>query len=192
MEESRTGGAGRDGTEVSMRLLRVAILGAESSGKSTLAAALAERLDTVWVPEYLREFVETQGRVPVAGDQFLIAGTQVAREREAAGRARRVLVCDTTPLMTLVYSRHYFDGEDALLAALAATTQYDLTLVTAPDTPWVADGLQRESEAVRQQVYRLLLDELAARQIPHLVLHGTLEARMAQAMPLVERALAAA
>lgn len=169
---------------------RVAILGAESSGKSTLAAALAERLHTVWVPEYLREFVETQGRVPVAGDQFLIAGMQAAREREAAGRANRVLVCDTTPLMTLVYSRHYFDGADAPLSALASATRYDLTLVTAPDTPWVADGLQRESEAVRQQVYRLLLDELAARQIPHQILHGTLDQRMAQAMPLIERAIA--
>ena len=51
------------------RCVRVAILGAESSGKSTLAAALAERYGTVWVPEYLREFVETQGRVPVAADQ---------------------------------------------------------------------------------------------------------------------------
>lgn len=172
-------------------LLRLAILGAESSGKSTLAASLAERFGTVWVPEYLREFVETQGRVPVAGDQFLIASTQVAREHEAAGRAKRVLVCDTTPLMTLLYSRHYFGGEDAPLAALAGATHYDLTLVTAPDTPWVADGLQRESEAVRQQIYHMLVDELALRQIPHLILHGSLDQRMAQAMPLIDRALAA-
>ena len=169
---------------------RIAILGAESSGKSTLAATLAERLGTVWVPEYLREFVEKEGRVPVAGDQFLIASTQVAREHEAAARAKRVMVCDTTPLMTVLYSRHYFDGEDAPLAALAAATRYDLTLVTAPDTPWVADGLQRESEAVRQRVYQLLLGELAARRIPHHILHGTLAQRMAQAMPLIERAIA--
>lgn len=179
-------------------LLRLAILGAESSGKSTLAASLAERLGTVWVPEYLREFVETRGRVPVAGDQFLIASTQVAREQAAASQvsqvsqACKVLVCDTTPLMTLLYSRHYFGGEDAPLAALAGATHYDLTLVTAPDTPWVADGLQRESEAVRQQIYQMLVDELALRQIPHLILHGSLDQRMAQAMPLIERSLATA
>jgi len=174
---------------VSARLLRVAILGAESSGKSTLAAALAERHGTVWVPEYLREFVETRGRVPVAGDQFFIAGTQVAREREASASARGVLICDTTPLMTVLYSRHYFGGEDAQLAALAAGTQYDLTLVTAPDTPWVADGLQRESEAVRQLIYRQLLDELATRRIPHHILHGQLEQRMEQALPLLDQLL---
>jgi len=175
---------------VTARLLRVAILGAESSGKSTLAAALAERLGTVWVPEYLREFVETRGRVPVAGDQFFIASTQVAREGEAGASAQGVLICDTTPLMTVLYSRHYFGGEDAPLAALAASTHYDLTLVTAPDTPWVADGLQRESEAVRQLIYRQLLDELVARRIPHHILHGTLEQRLAQTMPLLAPLLA--
>lgn len=173
-------------------LLRVAILGAESSGKSTLAAALAERHGTVWVPEYLREFVETRGRVPVAQDQFFIASTQLAREREASAWARGVLICDTTPLMTVLYSRHYFGGEDAQLAALAAGTQYDLTLVTAPDTPWVADGLQRESEAVRQLIYRQLQDELAARGIAHHILHGTLEQRLAQTMPLLASLLASA
>ena len=161
--------------------VRVAILGAESSGKSTLAAALAECYGTVWVPEYLREFVATQGRVPVAADQFGIARTQVEREAAAAAQARNYLFCDTTPLMTAVYSRHYFAGADAQLAALADATQYDVTLVTAPDSPWVADGLQRESEAVRQLIHRRLLDELAERQISYLLVSGSLAVRLAQA-----------
>ena len=172
--------------------VRVAILGAESSGKSTLAAALAERYGSVWVPEYLREFVATQGRVPGAGDQYGIALTQVKREAAAALHARQFLFCDTTPLMTVVYSRHYFAGADAQLAALADATQYDLTLVTAPDSPWVADGLQRESEAVRQLIYRLLLDELDARGIVYHVLHDSLDARLVQAAPLLQQALDAA
>ena len=174
------------------RCVRVAILGAESSGKSTLAAALAERYGTVWVPEYLREFVETQGRVPVAADQYGIARMQVEREAAAAAQARYFLFCDTTPLMTVVYSRHYFAGADARLAALADATRYDLTLVTAPDSPWVADGLQRESEAVRQLIYRMLLEELDARGIVYHVLHESLEARLAQAAPLLQQALDAA
>ncbi|MGK5071639.1 AAA family ATPase [Janthinobacterium sp. ZB1P44] len=161
-------------------LVRVAILGAESSGKSTLAAALAERYGTVWVPEYLREFVATQGRVPVAEDQYGIARTQVEREDAAAAQARNYLFCDTTPLMTAVYSRHYFNGADAQLAALAAGHQYDATIVTAPDSPWTPDGLQRESEAVRQLIYRYLLDELDARGIAYLLVSGPLAQRLKQ------------
>ena len=164
---------------------RVAILGAESSGKSTLAAALAARYHTVWVPEYLREFVETRQRVPCDSDQFTIAATQLARERDAAARAGRFLFCDTTPLMTAIYSRFYFHGADPQLAALTEEQHYDFTLVTAPDGPWVADGLQRESETVRQRIHQMLLDELATRAIPFMLVHGDLDSRLAQAASLL-------
>ena len=166
---------------------RVAILGAESSGKSTLAAALAARYRTVWVPEYLREFVDTRRRVPCDSDQFAIAATQLARERAAATHAGagRLLFCDTTPLMTAIYSRFYFHGADPQLAALTEEQHYDFTLVTAPDGPWVADGLQRESETVRLQIHQMLLDELAARAIPFVLVQGDLESRLAQAARLL-------
>jgi len=166
-------------------LLRVAILGAESSGKSTLAAALAQRYQTVWVAEYLREFVELRQRVPRADEQFHIASTQVAREELASGRAARFLFCDTTPLMTAMYSTVYFDGPDVALAALVASHRYDLTLVTAPDAPWEADGLQRESDAVRQRVHQLLLAELTVRQMPYHLVSGTLEQRLRQVASLL-------
>ncbi|NYE59244.1 nicotinamide riboside kinase [Duganella sp. 1224] len=166
-----------------MRPLRIAILGTASSGKTTLAAALAQRHGTVWVPEYLREFVDTEGRVPVEADQIHIARTQRAREDAAAPHARDFLFCDTTPLMTAVYSRHYFGGIDAQLAPLADAHggDYALTLVTASDIPWVADGLQRESEAVSITIERMLREELAARGIPHVPVAGGLEQRIAQA-----------
>lgn len=160
---------------------RVAVLGAESSGKSTLAAALADHYGTLWVPEYLREFVETEGRVPRAEDQFGIAAMQQRREDDAAARASGLLFCDTTPLMTAVYSLHYFHGIDARLARLAARHDYAWTLVTAPDAPWEADGLQRESEAVRQRVHALLTGELRRRGIPYMLLRGELAQRMQQA-----------
>ncbi|TFW18490.1 AAA family ATPase [Duganella callida] len=160
--------------------LRVAILGAESSGKSTLAQALAERHGTLWVPEYLREFVDTRQRVPVSDDQFFIASMQVRREDAAAALARGYLFCDTTPLMTAVYSNHYFGGMDRELAALTAMRRYDMTIVTAPDSPWVADGLMRDSDQVRQSIHRQLLDELRARQIAWLEVGGSLEQRLAR------------
>ena len=166
-----------------MTVHRIAILGAESSGKSTLCGALARRFDTLWVPEYLREFVDTQGRVPYEDDQVGIALTQRAREDAAAVQANEFLFCDTTPLMTALYSRVYWGRVDAQLAQLASThAKYDyaLTLVTAPDTPWVADGLMRESEEVRQRVFAMLVADLDARGVRFVLVEGDLPHRLRQ------------
>jgi NadR type nicotinamide-nucleotide adenylyltransferase len=163
-----------------VRIVRVAILGAESTGKSTLAAALAGRYRTLWVPEYLREFVETRRRTPHENEQLVIATTQVEREATAARLARRVLFCDTTPLMTAIYSRFYWGRVDPRLDALARNSTYDFTIVTAPDGPWIADGLQRESEAVRQTIHENLLATLEGLAIPFLLVAGGLEQRLRQ------------
>ena len=163
-----------------MTVRRIAVLGAESSGKSTLCGALARRYDTLWVPEYLREFVDTHGRVPFESDQYGIACTQRAREDAAASAANEFLFCDTTPLMTALYSRVYWGRVDAQLKQLAARHDYALTLVTAPDTPWVADGLMRESEEVRQRVYSMLVGELDARGIRFVLVEGDLPHRLRQ------------
>lgn len=162
---------------------RVAIVGSASSGKTTLAQALAERYGSVWVPEYLREFVATHGRVPAEEDQLHIAQTQAAREDLAAERGKsagRFLFCDTTPLMTAVYSRHYFGRVDPGLALLAASRRYDVTLVCAPDIPWQPDGLQREPEDQSAAVNAILAQELAARAIPHVRIQGPLAQRLRQ------------
>jgi NadR type nicotinamide-nucleotide adenylyltransferase len=164
-----------------MSVLRVAIVGAESSGKSTLAAALASHFETLWVPEYLREFVETEGRVPRESDQYPIARTQMERENAAAERASRFLFCDTTPLMTAIYSRFYWGRVDQELAELDRTHDYAFTLVTAPDSPWVPDGLQRESEEVRQTIHEQVVRTLDARAIPFMLVTGSLPQRMLQA-----------
>jgi NadR type nicotinamide-nucleotide adenylyltransferase len=161
---------------------RIALLGAESTGKSTLADALARRYATVWVPEYLREFVEVHARVPREDDQVGIARAQRDRELALAADAcvRDFLFVDTTPLMTAVYSRIYWGRVPPELLDLEAAHDYAFTLVAAPDLPWVPDGLQRESEAVRLRVHEQLLAVLDARRIPFTLLTGELETRMRQ------------
>lgn len=170
---------------------RIAILGAESTGKSTLAAGLARRYGTVWVPEYLREFVDTMGRVPHEDDQPGIARTQRAREDALARTldARGLLFCDTTPLMTAVYSRVYWGRVPDDVVALEAAHDYALTVVAAPDLPWVPDGLQRESEAVREKVHAQLLAVLAMRGIAYILVDGEVEARVGQVASAIEHQL---
>jgi NadR type nicotinamide-nucleotide adenylyltransferase len=166
---------------------RIAILGAESTGKSTLAETLARRHGTLWVPEYLREFVDTMGRVPHEDDQSGIARTQCAREDACARdpRVRGLLFCDTAPLMTAVYSRVYWGRVPADLLALEAKHDYALTLVAAPDLPWVPDGLQRDSEQARARVHATLLEVLDARGIAYVMVAGDLPQRVRQAEALL-------
>ena len=159
---------------------RVAIIGAAASGKTTLAQALARRYGALWVPEYLREFCDARQCVPVAGDQFHIASTQVAREDALAAQGGRFLFCDTTPLMTAVYSIHYFGGIDAQLESLAASRHYDITLVCKPEFAWIPDGLHHEEEDVSGIIDAILLEELARRGVPYTRIAGSLDERLRQ------------
>lgn len=159
---------------------RVGIIGGESSGKSTLAMALATHYQTLWVPEYLRQFVDTQQRTPLAHEQFGIASEQVARENAMMSQATRYLFCDTTPRMTAMYSAYYFGGIDAQLDALVKAHRYDCDIVTAPTNPWNGDGLMRDGDAVRQAVHALVIEHLHAEGIPYLLVDGDVAQRVRQ------------
>jgi nicotinamide riboside kinase len=87
--------------------------------------------------------------------------------------------------MTAVYSRIYWGRVPPELLALEAGHDYAFTLVAAPDLPWVPDGLQRESEEVRQRVHAQLVDVLDARRLPFTLLTGELEARLRQVEDLI-------
>jgi nicotinamide riboside kinase len=170
--------------------LRIAIVGAESTGKTALAAALAERLarDTArrvtWVPEWLRQWCEQEGRTPRADEQAAVMQTQ-HRHIEAAAARHDIVVCDTTALMTAVYSRHVFSDRSLDAAALALHRSMDLTLVTLLDLPWVPDGLQRDGPQVRVPVDTALRELLGAGQVPFAEVGGQGPERLARAMAAV-------
>ncbi len=138
--------------------LRVAIVGAESTGKSALARALADALAHEFglrctvVDELLREWCDAHGCTPRADEQMAIA-TEHARRIVAAGRADvDVVLCDTTPLMVAVYSDLLFDDRSLEPVARACQDGMGATLLTSLDLPWVADGLQRDGPHVRGPV----------------------------------------
>lgn len=126
----------------------VTLLGAECTGKSTLAKALARDLGAGLVTEYLREWCAAHGRTPQRQEQAHIAAEQAARI-EAAALRHELVVCDTTPLITALCSEHYFGDDSLTAAALAFQRRCDLTLLCGPDLPWQADGFMRDGPAVR-------------------------------------------
>ncbi|MFM2068160.1 MAG: hypothetical protein RLZZ584_3069 [Pseudomonadota bacterium] len=165
---------------------RVAVLGGESTGKTTLARALASALGTSWVPEYGRELWERQGGRLTHDDMAHIAQTQVCRELAQAQAARGVLVCDTTPLTTLLYSLEMF-GRAAPTLQQLADRPYALTLLCAADFAFVQDGTRRDEHfRARQQAwYRA---SLQARGVTCTELTGPVAQRVQQACTLLRQA----
>lgn len=119
---------------------RVCIFGPESTGKSTLAADLADAFDTVCVPEFARGLLDPKGGRCEEADIPLIARGQAAAEDSLARQANRVMFCDTDALTTTIWSHRLFGQCPASVEALAATRRYDLTLLLDVDVPWVDDA----------------------------------------------------
>lgn len=155
---------------------RVCILGGESSGKTTLAAALADALGTRWVPEYGRQLWDEKRGALAFDDLLAIARRQIADEEDAATKADRFLVCDTSPLTTLFYSRFLF-GRVAPELETLARRPYDHVVLCAPDFPFVQDGT-RQDEAFRARQHAFYLDALVGRR--YLLVTGGVAARVAQ------------
>lgn len=176
--------------------LVIAVVGAESTGKTTLAHALARRiagetgLASTVVDEHLRTWCEREGRTPRIDEQRAIA--QVQQERiAAAAAAHDVVVADTTALMVAVYSRLVF-GDRSLEAWAAAAHAQSIhhTLLTALDLPWVPDGLQRDGPHVQAPVDAMLRELLAAHRIGWSLIGGSGPARVEQALAAVAPLLA--
>ena len=178
--------AGVEGAPVSPPApLRIAVLGAESTGKTTLSHALAAHLHAtstpvVAVPEVLRAWCEREGRTPRSDEQRGIATLQAARAEAAWATAG--VVADTTPLMTAVYSDLLFGDRSLYDFALAHQRHYHVTLLTGLDVPWVADGLQRDGPHVRAPVDALVRAALTGAGLAFHTVYGQGEARLRHAL----------
>jgi len=177
------------------RAFVVAIVGAESTGKTSLAIELgralaAEGRSVAVVSEYLREFCDRLGRTPHCSEQLRISQEQ-RRRIDTAAASHDVVIADTTDLMTAVYSELLF--HDTSLHPLAGQThrQAGLTLLTALDLPWQPDGLQREGPHVREPVDALVRHALQRAGVPYAIVSGQGPLRLAAALLAVRHAMLA-
>ena len=155
---------------------RVCLLGGESSGKSTLTAALAGHFGTAGVAEYGRELWEEKAGNLVYGDMVEIARRQVAREEAARRGAWRFVFCDTSPLTTLFYCNEMFGRAEAELERLAAR-RYRLVVLCEPDFAFVQDGTRRDAAfRARQQTW--YLERLERGGQPWMRVGGSVEERV--------------
>ncbi|MFM2033570.1 MAG: hypothetical protein RJA32_205 [Pseudomonadota bacterium] len=165
-------------------ILRIAFVGAECSGKTSLAQSLADTFSkeypSAYVPEYLRLFVDQENRTPRPDEQVGIAMEQQSLERTLANDLIKqhsnpdfvLLFCDTTPLMTCIYSEVVFGGTNPELFKIAKAHDYDLTIFTQNDFPWQEDGLQRDGPVAQTKVHFRVKARLEELQIPYQTAFG--------------------
>jgi HTH-type transcriptional repressor of NAD biosynthesis genes len=175
---------------------RISVVGAESTGTTTLARDLAAHFHTVWVPEYGREYCE---KLQAAGvdlwtyqwrtEEFTeIACKQQEMENDLAREANRILICDTDVLATGIWHERYLRSCSPEVDAITAAHRHDLYLLTDCDLPFVQDGL-RDGETIRQWMTRRFEETLTERGLPWVKISGFGEQRLAAAIREVNRIL---
>ena len=167
---------------------RVCVLGAESTGTTTLAKALAEQLQTEWVEEYGREYsgIKLAKNDPEwRTEEFTMIAKEQARREDAAARwANRVLICDTNAFATVLWHRRYIGSHSQAVEDIARKGRCDLYLLTGDEIPFVQDGL-RDGEHIRREMHRWFEQALATQTVLWQNLGGSHEERMRESVRLI-------
>ncbi|WP_290252923.1 ATP-binding protein [Aequorivita aurantiaca] len=174
-------------------MIKVVLYGPESTGKTTLAKQLAEHYNTLWVPEFMREFLQkkwdSKKKLVEREDLIPIAKGQLRLENERSERVNDLLICDTNLLELKVYSEYYYDGycPDEIKEE-ATKNNYNIYLLTYIDTPWEADIL-RDRPNNREEMFRIFEAELKKQGFPYEILKGNEKERFKNAVKIIDTLL---
>lgn len=145
---------------------RICIVGAESTGKTTLAQELARHYKTNWVPEYGREYCLEKWKDGIITDNWTseefvkIAIEQSRQEDHLARCANKVLICDTDPFATAIWHERYLHSRNAEVEAIANGRRYDLYLLAGDEIPFVQDGT-RDGEHIKHWMHQRFVEALS-------------------------------
>ena len=171
----------------------IGLSGKKQSGKTTLSKALARHYNSVWVPEYAREYLQdkwnNERKTCESSDLLPIALGQMRLENKLSQKTNTVLICDTNLLETKVYSEEYYDGDcDPHLNKYAVENNYDLYLLTYIDTPWEADDLRDKPEE-RLEMFQSFEKALKDYNRPYILLKGDKKERLEKAVKYIDKLL---
>ncbi|MEM7114836.1 MAG: AAA family ATPase [Chloroflexota bacterium] len=171
-------------------ITHVVFLGAPSTGKTTIAERMAAEYDTVWMPEYGREYWEThqiERRLSLEQLEEIAEG-HWEREEQLLAQANRYLFTDTNALTTYVFSQYYHQAATPRLAEMAvlAQSRYDLVFLCETDIPY-DDTWDRSGDGNRQMFQKRVVGDLLARKVTFVLLSGDLEQRMMTIKGILDR-----
>jgi len=167
-------------------MIKIAITGPESTGKSKLAEGLAAVYKTAFVPEFAREYLEDIGRPYDIHDVVEIARQQLKLEADAANLRPDILFCDTELTVCKIWCEVKFGYCPVEISQWAEAVDYDLYLLCDIDLPWEYDPL-REHPNLREHLFSLYLSEMEKKKVPFGIVSGTGPRRIANALALLNR-----
>lgn len=174
--------------------IRIVVIGAESTGTTTLSRDLARSLSAPWVPEIGRSYTES---ILPAGyeweneDFHRIGRLQQAYENEIAARSNGIVVCDTNATATVVWQRRYMGQSDKTMHDIAAADTVDLYIITGDDIPFVQDGT-RDGEHIRHDMHQWFIQYIQKTGVPYIVVTGSRQSRLTEATKAARRSIKAA
>jgi nicotinamide riboside kinase len=170
-------------------IIKIAMFGPESTGKTTLAIQLADHYKTAWVPEFARDYLQEKWDkkqlICDVNDMLPIAYGQTKFENHSLSIANKYLFCDTNLLVTKVFSEVYYDYCDPLLDKAAQEHEYDLFFLTDIDVPWEKDDLRDKAEG-RDAVFAVFKKSLVENHKPFITLSGDKNLRLEKAVAIVD------
>ncbi|MCD6063539.1 MAG: ATPase [Flavipsychrobacter sp.] len=169
-----------------MQVKKIVVIGPESTGKSTLSEALAESLQTVWVPEYARGYLEKRHGTYDEADLLQIAKGQLALEDNLFKKASKTLICDTDLYVIKVWSEHKYGRCHQWILDQIASRKYDLYLLTDIDFDWQDDPLREHPSAeMRQYFHKIYRDIVINSGVPYALISSTPEERLKAALQAI-------
>jgi len=170
--------------------VKIVLFGPESTGKTTISRQLARHYNSIWVPEYAREYLQNkwndERKTCEPKDLLPIAIGQIKLENELSKKTDSVLICDTDLLETKVYSEAYYQGScDPILDKYAKNNIYDLYFLTYIDTPWEADDL-RDKPDERERMFKAFESALKNHNKPYVLLKGNEKERLQLAVKHID------
>lgn len=171
-----------------MNIKKIAIVGPESTGKSTLSASLASHYNTVWVPEFARDYCSQLTAPCTWEDEINMFYGQLELERQALPLANKILICDTTILTVKIWSEHTFGRSPQEVLNKLPEHPYDFYLLMDIDLPWQEDRL-RDFPNLREYFMEIWHKELQSLNANYIVISGSDDQRLKNAIKAIDQFL---
>lgn len=171
-------------------IIRVAVVGPECTGKTTLCTDLANHFRTQWVAEYMREYLQKkwdeQKKTCQWEDLLPIAKGQISAENQLVSKAKDFIFCDTNFFEIMVYSYIYYGKCPDLIEKFAQKHKYDFVFLTDVEVPWEADDL-RDKPNQRQEIFDIFKDFLDRYKVSYTHLKGTRHERLQKVISILQQ-----